>query len=328
MQGDRRRICSGSAGRTMNMSRPIADWIDRARAVPIEAELERRGVRLKGRGRERCGPCLRCGGTDRFSINTAKQVWNCRGFGGGDVIDLVVHLDDCDFNTAVAVLAGEASPDYSDWQQQFSASLRRKEIEYGRRRTLDAAQIWDAATTLPQEAIDYFAGRGIVLDDVPEGALRWHPQCRWDLGTKPCIVARYTDAITGEPRGIWRRPITGEKPKTLGPMGGCVIRLWPEIGQQLVIGEGVETVLAAATRITHRGAPLRPTWAAGSAGNIQGFPVLRGVSVLKILVDNDVSGTGQRVAIECTNRWTAAGKTVFRLIPKKVGADFNDLVLR
>ena len=107
-----------------------------------------------------------------------------------------------------------------------------------------------------------------------------------------------------------------------------MIRLWPEIGQQLVIGEGVETSLAAATRIKHRGAALRPTWAAGSAGNIQGFPVLSGVSVLKILVDNDVSGTGQRVAIECTNRWTAAGRTVFRLVPKKLGADFNDLVLR
>ena len=176
-------------------------WIDRARAVPIEDEIARRGIQLKGRGRERYGPCPRCGGVDRFSINTAKQVWNCRGFGGGDVIDLLLHLDDCDFNTAVAVLLGETSPDYSHSPRQFRAELARRELEDGRRRMLDAAQIWDAATTLPQQAINYFAGRGIVLEDVPEGALRWHPDCRWDRETKPCIIARYTDTLTGEPRG-------------------------------------------------------------------------------------------------------------------------------
>jgi hypothetical protein len=65
-----------------------AAWAERARRVPIERESDRRGIRLKGRT-ERVGPCLRCGGTDRFGINTAKQVFNCRGCGqGGDVIVL------------------------------------------------------------------------------------------------------------------------------------------------------------------------------------------------------------------------------------------------
>jgi phage/plasmid primase-like uncharacterized protein len=49
-----------------------------------------------------------CGGTDRFSINVKKQVWNCRGCGlGGDVIALVKHLDGAGFVTAVETLAGE-----------------------------------------------------------------------------------------------------------------------------------------------------------------------------------------------------------------------------
>ena len=72
-------------------------WKNRAKAVPIEDELARRGIALNGKV-ERAGPCPRCGGDDRFSINTAKQVFNCRQCGGrGDVIDLVRWLDGVDF---------------------------------------------------------------------------------------------------------------------------------------------------------------------------------------------------------------------------------------
>ena len=84
-------------------------------------------------------------------------------------------------------------------------------------------------------------------------------------------------------------------------MAGCVIRLWPDedVAEGLVIGEGVETTLAAATRITRRGTLLRPAWAAGSKDNLARFPVLAGIDVLTILVDNDENGAGQRAAAKC-----------------------------
>jgi hypothetical protein len=67
-------------------------------------------MKLKGRI-DRCGPCPVCGGVDRFSINIKKQVWNCRGCDrGGDVIDLVKHLDHCDFVSACGTLTGEPPP--------------------------------------------------------------------------------------------------------------------------------------------------------------------------------------------------------------------------
>jgi DNA primase len=85
--------------------------VERARNVPIERELERRGVRLRGTGRDRVGPCPNCGGDDRFGICTAKQVFNCRVCGtGGNVIKLVEHLDGVDFITACTMLAGEPPP--------------------------------------------------------------------------------------------------------------------------------------------------------------------------------------------------------------------------
>jgi hypothetical protein len=66
---------------------PATD-IERARSVRIEDEIARRGITLKPEGAERIGPCPVCGGRNRFSINIRKQVFNCRGAVGGDVIDL------------------------------------------------------------------------------------------------------------------------------------------------------------------------------------------------------------------------------------------------
>lgn len=86
-------------------------WIERARSVPIESVLERRGIKLRRSGAERIGACPKCGGTDRFSINVKEGVWNCRQCKpesiSGDVIGLVEWLDGLDFNQAVEQLEGQ-----------------------------------------------------------------------------------------------------------------------------------------------------------------------------------------------------------------------------
>ena len=86
-------------------------WVERARGVPIARELERRGIILKGNGSDRCGPCPRCAGHDRFSINIKKQVWNCRGCAtGGNIIKLVQHIDSVGFLPACETLTGTPPP--------------------------------------------------------------------------------------------------------------------------------------------------------------------------------------------------------------------------
>jgi hypothetical protein len=200
----------------------------------------------------------------------------------------------------------------------------------GRSNLEQADRIWRESFNITATAGEtYFLRRGIALDEVPDfGGLRWHPKCPWEGGTAPCVLARFTDAVTAAPRGIWRRPIDGGKPKTLGPMRGCVIRLWRDcdVTNGLVIGEGVETVLAAATRFTHRNTLLRPAWAAGSAGTLEAFPVLAGIEALTVLVDHDAKGRGQEAARVCGKRWRDAGCEVTLLMPDALGADFNDLV--
>jgi phage/plasmid primase-like uncharacterized protein len=313
--------------------------ISLARAVPIERIVDQHAIKLRGRI-DRVGPCPICGGTDRFSINTKKQVFNCRGCNvGGNVIALVMFLDACSFQSACATLTGEQPSIECEHRQreqferiEHDRQQREQEArDHECRRLQWAGRIWNESIPIggtPGEI--YLASRGIELANAPERAgLRFHPDCPWGSDTKPGIVARFTDAITGEPKGIHCRPITGEKPKVLGLMAGCVIRLWPDdqVCQGLVIGEGVETVLAAATRLTHRGTRLVPAWAAGTAGNLAGFPVLPGIEALTILVDNDESGTGQRAAMQCSHRWCDAGRAVIRLMPSMAGADFNDLVM-
>jgi Protein of unknown function (DUF3631)/CHC2 zinc finger len=87
-------------------------WVAKARSVPIEDEVARRGIKLRGRI-ERCGPCPKCAaGDDRFSVNTRKQVFNCRVCNkGGDVIALVEFLDGADFKRACELLTGQPAPD-------------------------------------------------------------------------------------------------------------------------------------------------------------------------------------------------------------------------
>jgi hypothetical protein len=216
------------------------------------------------------------------------------------------------------------------WLPPPSKPVRESDGEYAEY----VAALWARATTeLPAKVRAYFRWRGIPLEDVPEGALRFHPNCPFGRGNKmPCILARYSDAVTGEERGIWRRPPTASKhaskPMSLGRMSGCVIRLWPQemVGKKLILGEGIETTLAAATCILHRGRKLQPAWAAGCANNMKRFPVLAGIEQLILLVDNDESGAGQAAAEECARRWCDAGRSVIRLTPPQVGTDFNDWV--
>jgi phage/plasmid primase-like uncharacterized protein len=328
------------------------NWIANARSIGADDVLRERGIleKLKGRNGRLAGPCPNCGGTDRFGVDLWKgngALFNCRrcGIGGGDAISLVMFLDQCDFLRAVETLVG-SPPDRGETDEERRARERRvverrRELELSmrerrvreatelREKVLSCDKFWNHAVPLTPEAMAYFVGRGILLDDVPnQGGLRFLPRCPFEV--KPCVIGRLTHVVSGTPGGLWRRPITGEKPKTFGPLKGHCIRLWPDedVTEGLVIGEGVETVLAAATKQTHRNTLLQPAWACGCGDNLRNFPVLRGIEHLTILADNDDSGAGQAAARACAERWAAAGRQVEVLTPDSVGEDFNDIVLR
>ena len=196
-------------------------------------------------------------------------------------------------------------------------------------RSLRAAlAIWEAAKPLGDLARLYFTEvRGIDAEAIPidDAALRFHPQCPFDHGTTPCIVALLRDALTDELAGIHRIALTldvftGAKVqrRMLGRWPRPrAIKLWPANGQ-LYLAEGIETALAAAML------GKRPAWAAATTSNIQDFPVLPGLE-LTLLVDHDDAGIA--AADACRARWKMAGREVERLLPQQLGQDFNDIVL-
>ena len=118
------------------MPSAFEDWTGKARSVKLEDEIARRGIKLSG-AVDRCGPCPKCGGEDRFSINIQKQVFNCRGCDkGGDVIALVEHLDSCDFVAACTTLTGQPPPkpngkDRNAGPRKVVAAEYRYEDEHG-----------------------------------------------------------------------------------------------------------------------------------------------------------------------------------------------------
>jgi putative DNA primase/helicase len=203
-------------------------------------------------------------------------------------------------------------------------------------RTARALELWREAEPLGGTAFKYFASRGIGdLSALPDrkGVLRFHPTCPFGRGERhPCIIALVRNALTNAPQAIHRTALTQDAQKldrkALGPIAGGAIKLWPDdaVSTGLVIGEGIETTLAAALLIEHRGALLQPAWSLIDAGNLAKLPVLPGVESLTVLVDNDKSLRGPLSARACAQRWVDAGRRAVGLTPRELGADFNDVV--
>ena len=180
-------------------------------------------------------------------------------------------------------------------------------------------------------AARYLAGRHIDVDALPETvgeALRFHPECPFGTGSASvpdCPIARCRHRCAGRhpPHRVDRGRAEDRAPDAGALAAPRAVKLWPA-ERSLVIGEGIETVLAAATRVKLAGEPLRPAWALCSASGVARMPVIDGVERLVILVDRDESGEAS--AAECARVWFHAGRRVIRLLPRITGTDFNDVI--
>jgi phage/plasmid primase-like uncharacterized protein len=314
--------------------------IEQARAVRLDVLAAERGfslIRIR-HGRELVGPCPSCGGTDRFSINTVKQVWNCRGCRvGGDVIALVQHLDGVEFSEAVARLVGGVMP--SARAKRFSERRHDRNDADNRDRALE---IWRQArdpTGTPVEA--YLKRRGLPLPS-PE-VIRWHQACPFGGRIVPAMVALVRNIVTNEPQAIHRTALNLDGSKAeiicadgeakdrmmLGSLKGGAVKLTDdaEVTTALGVGEGIETTLSLQRLPAWFGSPA---WALLWAPGLASFPVLAGIESLMVAVDHDKlknrKRAGEAAAIEVTKRWQAAGREVLLAWPTVEGTDLNDVV--
>jgi putative DNA primase/helicase len=242
------------------------DWKARAQQSDILSEAVARGAKLRRTGREHIGPCPACGGTDRFSINPQKRIFNCRGAEGGDVIGLVMHIDGASFTQACEALTGEPPPNGQSKplsaSEQAERNRRRVANEEAQRareaaeaareeNTLSAAQrIWDGSKPLDGTlAQTYLISRGIPAFDCD--SLRFHPALPYPNKPKPypALVCRVDD-MNGDLCAVWRVYLREDGRKAdvpaaklgLGPAGGGAVRLGG-IGPKVAIAEGIESAL-------------------------------------------------------------------------------------
>jgi putative DNA primase/helicase len=129
---------------------------------------------------------------------------------------------------------------------------------------------------------------------------------------RPCAVHR--TFLAGDGRG----KAAVDTPKmTLGPCRRGAVRL-AEATDQLMVGEGIETCLAAMQ------ATGRPAWAAMSTSGMRNLELPAHVKEVVILADAD--RPGEEAAQYAATRWVRQGRRV-RIARPPQGKDFNDLLL-
>lgn len=228
-------------------------WRDEAEAIDLVDFLQGRGHKLKRAGIEWIGPCPRCGGTDRFSINPREHVFNCRGFGGGGYIDAVMHIDDCDFLTACETMTGRPAPERPKRKRKAAAKPAERraasplanqedgpppapphdggESRRSQRIRKTAADLFDGAQPiLGTHAAAYLQARGLSVTADWTFDLRFIERLPYygyampedddqrELGEFPAMVAAIRNVL-GDIIGAHRTYLDPHEPRKLTPPG-------------------------------------------------------------------------------------------------------------
>jgi putative DNA primase/helicase len=141
------------------------------------------------------------------------------------------------------------------------------------------------------------------------------------------MVALVTKGADGTPlaihrtflarNGIGKAAVDPQK-MMLGPCRGGVVRL-VDPGDVLMVGEGIETCLAAMQ------ATGFAAWAALSTSGLRTLDLPRNLRDVIVLADGD--DPGEAAVQDCAWRWKQEGRRVRVARPPR-GMDFNDVLVR
>jgi hypothetical protein len=221
------------------------------------------------------------------------------------------------------------------WDCKERSSLRqshRRKVSQQRpdphqaERSAVALSIWQSTISAGCTPVEtYLASRGLTCPLPP--SLRFHRGLKHPAGgIWPCMVALVTHGDDDTPMAIHRtflaREGQGKAPvepakMMLGPCRGGAVRLG-EPGEVLMIGEGIETCLAAMQATGH------PAWVALSTSGLRALDLPGCVRDVIVLADGD--DPGEAAARDCALRWMRQGRRV-RIARPPRGLDFNDVLL-
>ena len=359
-------------------------------------KLRRMGRRLVGP----CPVCGGRATSQRFEVLEDGQSWVCAVCpDGGDVIHLVQKAEGCDFRTAIERLGGRSELDVAQAKKLFEAREKKRlerektSADFRDRERKRLWQTWQRAKPIHLTlAHAYLEARGLVLPAECPGlrylaeAPYFHGEQLDERGLKspvllhkgPAMIAAFirpdgrfgglhttwiTDSLTPTKIEL-HDPETGEllnAKKMRGSKAGAHIAIaLTKDPRRLVVGEGIETVLAVWTAHLRAGRAIEHAafWAAGDLGNMAGralktvpHPTLKrpngraisvpndqpdpddlGLSIpdsveeLVLLGDGDSEPLLTRFAmLRAARRYARPGRVV-RIAMAPLGQDFNDLL--
>jgi phage/plasmid primase-like uncharacterized protein len=337
--------------------------VDRARGVSIAECSTRLGFKLP-HGREYEGPCHRCGGTDRFSINHRKGLWNCRRCGGGnDAISLVQHVLGVDFHGAVEFLTGERDIDPAPQPRPAPQPADDDDAAKIARARQIAREGQDARGTIAEVYLAIARKLG-TIDAGAAQSVRLHPRLPvknpdGELIRVPALVAimrdvRATfDALARERGTVDEAEAAVLRDESLIKAVSCLAisddgrskRFGPKSRKFRGVAKGAGVVFGDMWSLYYGGGELhiaegvetalavRKLFGAelvvalGSAGAIRDFEYLPYVQRLVIHAERDENGTSERAAIECFARWREHTRNVEIVAPRAVN-DANDVLMQ
>lgn len=279
-----------------------------AKARPIAEIVAMLGLAgLKPAGHELVGPCPKCGGRDRFGVNTRKGLFQCRVCGiAGDGLRLVMEIQGLDFKAALTWLCGDAVGVSEAERKARLAKAREAQrraeerAEAERRKVIaDARRLWEQGQRPEGTPVqDYLLRRAIdpTLLGGFASCIRFHPDLpyahhidgRWvTVHRGPAMICAvqnaegrfsalhrtYLDLDQPKGKAVIRHPQTGEvldAKKGLGSKKGGAIRLsGGRVSDTLIMAEGIETTFSA----WHGAVSTMPDamfWAGIDLGNMSG----------------------------------------------------------
>ena len=200
-----------------------ADWqayIDLAKSEDILRIAQDLGCRLKKVATaEFAGPCLINGGTNRFSLNTRKQVFNCRGVeDGGDIIKMVCHLLGCSVAEACERITGRPRPNSSRDETMEERAARMREnasrMEAARIRQEKEREVERIKAQRDESQISEIIDRAVPIEGTHAEAYLRHgrgltPNKRLLVEPAVCRRARL---LGGAGQRFGRGPASGDRP--------------------------------------------------------------------------------------------------------------------